>query len=122
VKKILIVDDSPEIRDLVTMTLRRGGRQVFQAQSGEQAVDLAQEHQPDLIMMDIMMPGTVDGLEATRRLKGNALTKNCLVILLTAKGQPHDIEAGYRAGADDYFVKPFSPLELMRKVDSLIGD
>jgi two-component system, OmpR family, phosphate regulon response regulator PhoB len=122
VKKILIVDDSPEIRDLVTMTLRRGGRQVFQAQSGEQAVDLAREHKPDLIMMDIMMPGAVDGLEATRRLKGDVRTRHCTIILLTAKGQPHDIEAGFGAGADDYFIKPFSPLELMRKVDALIGD
>jgi DNA-binding response OmpR family regulator len=121
VKKILIVDDSEEIRDLVTMTLRRADRHVIQAKTGEEAVELAQREKPDLIMMDIMMPGPVDGLEATRALKGDVRTKDCKVIFLTAKGQTEDLEEGFEAGADDYFVKPFSPLALMKKVDALIG-
>jgi two-component system, OmpR family, phosphate regulon response regulator PhoB len=121
VKKILIVDDSEEIRDLVTMTLRRADRHVIQAKTGEEAVELARREKPDLIMMDIMMPGPVDGLEATRVLKGDAQTKHCKVIFLTAKGQTEDLEQGFEAGADDYFVKPFSPLALMKKVDALIG-
>ncbi|MBI5570700.1 MAG: response regulator [Desulfomonile tiedjei] len=120
-KKILIVDDSEEIRDLVTMTLRRADRHVIQAKTGEEAVELARREKPDLIMMDIMMPGPVDGLEATRALKGDVRTKDCKVIFLTAKGQTEDLEEGFEAGADDYFVKPFSPLALMKKVDALIG-
>ena len=120
-KKILIVDDSEEIRDLVTMTLRREDRQVIQAKTGEEAVELARREKPDLIMMDIMMPGPVDGLEATRVLKGDVQTRDCKVIFLTAKGQTEDLELGFKAGADDYFVKPFSPLALMKKVDALIG-
>lgn len=121
-KKILVVDDSQEIRDLVEMTLRRSGRKVLQAENGERAIEMAQKERPDLIMMDIMMPGDIDGLEATAKLKADPRTKNCKVVFLTAKGLTADIEKGFELGASDYFIKPFSPLELMRKVDSLIGE
>lgn len=121
-KKILIVDDSREIRDLVSVTLRRGGREVLEADTGEKAIEIAREHQPDLVMMDIMMPGKIDGFEAVRILKSDERTAHAKVIFLTAKGQRSDMEKGLEVGADDYFVKPFSPLDLMRKVDSIIGD
>jgi len=85
------------------------------------AVDIAKAEKPDLIMMDIMMPGDIDGLEATRIIKSDPETKDCIVIILTAKGQETDKEAGFAAGADGYFIKPFSPLELMRKVDEVLG-
>lgn len=71
-------------------------------------------------MMDIMMPGTIDGLEATRILKNAEGTRDCIVIMLTAMGGRVDMEKGSEVGADDYFVKPFSPLELMRKVDEVL--
>ncbi len=119
-RKILVVDDLQEVRDLVEKTLRTGDRQVLKAENGQKAVEVAKAELPDLILMDIMMPGPVDGLEATSILKNHPETKHCTIIILTAKGQERDIEEGFRAGADDYFVKPFSPLELMRKVDQIL--
>jgi len=119
-KKVLIVDDHPEVRRLVEMTLRVGEYKVFQAQSGQEAIEAAREKKPDLIIMDIMMPGAMDGLEATRMLKNNPETKDISIIMLTAKGQEFDKEKGIEAGADDYFVKPFSPLELIKKVEEVL--
>jgi len=120
-KKILVVDDMSELRELVAKTLARVGCTVLQAGSGEDALRIARDERPDLIMMDVMMPGTIDGLEATRILRSDPRTKGCRIIMLTAKGQAVDITRGLEAGADDYFVKPFSPLELMRKVDEILG-
>ena len=121
IKKILIVDDVQDVRDLVERTLRRDDWEILAAQSGEEAVSLARREKPDLIMMDIMMPGKIDGLEATRILKSDPQTRNCVVIMLTAKGQQTDIDMAAKAGADDYFVKPFSPLQLLQKVDDVLG-
>ena len=120
-KKILIVDDREEVRDLVEATLSRGEYEILKGTSGSQAVEIAKAHRPDLILMDIMMPGPVDGLEATRIIKGDPGTRNCTVILLTAKGQAADREQGIQAGADEYFAKPFSPLELLKKVEQVLG-
>ncbi|GAI82366.1 unnamed protein product, partial [marine sediment metagenome] len=75
----------------------------------------------DLIIMDIMMPGGMDGLEATRILKNGPETKECQIVMLTAKGQSIDSEKGFEAGADVYFVKPFSPLELIKKVEEVLN-
>jgi two-component system phosphate regulon response regulator PhoB len=121
IKKILIVDDVQEVRELVERTLRRDDWEILAAQSGEEAVSLARREKPDLIMMDIMMPGKIDGVEATRILKSDPQTRNCVVIMLTAKGQQTDIDMAAKAGADDYFVKPFSPLQLLQKVDDVLG-
>lgn len=119
-KKILIVDDREEIRDLVERTLRRRDWEILKAESGEAAIAVAKAEKPDLIMMDIMMPGSIDGLEATRILKSHPETKTCKIIILTAKSQPVDMKKADEVGADSYFVKPFSPLELMRKVDDML--
>lgn len=120
-KKILIVDDQEEIRRLVDITLRVENYQILQAESGEEAIEIVKAEKPDLIIMDIMMPGGIDGLEATRILKNDPETKECLIIMLTAKGQSYEMEEGLAAGADDYFAKPFSPLALLKKVAELIG-
>jgi CheY-like chemotaxis protein len=120
-KKILIVDDQEEIRRLVDITLRVENYQILQAESGEEAIEIVKAEKPDLIIMDIMMPGGIDGLEATRILKNDPETKECLIIMLTAKGQSYEREEGLAAGADDYFAKPFSPLVLIKKVEELIG-
>ncbi|MCX5799480.1 MAG: response regulator [Proteobacteria bacterium] len=120
-EKILIVDDQLEVRELVEVTLRVGNYQILQAQSGEEAIEIVRAEKPSLIIMDIMMPGGMDGLEATRILKNDPETKDCKIILLTAKGQQIDIEKGFAAGADDYFIKPFSPLELIKKVEEILG-
>jgi len=120
-KKILIVDDQVEVRELVEVTLRSGDYQVFQAESGEKAIEIARAVKPDLIIMDIMMPGGMDGLEATGALKNDPETNGITIIMLTAKGQEADRKTGLGAGADDYFVKPFSPLELIKKVEEVLG-
>ena len=119
-KKILIVDDEAEIRDLVERTLHAEDRTVLKAENGGKAVEIACAEKPDLIMMDIMMPGSIDGLEATRILKADAQTRDCVVVILTGRDEDIDRERGLKAGADDYLVKPFSPLELMRKVDDVL--
>ena len=120
-KKILVVDDQLEVRELVGVTLRSDDYQVIQAESGEKAVEIARAEKPDLIIMDIMMPGGMDGLEATHIIKNDPETKDCQIVMLTAKGQQVDREKGVEAGADDYFVKPFSPLELIKKVEEILG-
>ena len=120
-KKILIVDDRLEVRELVEVTLRVKEYEILQAPSGEEAIEMVKNEKPDLILMDIMMPGGMDGLEATRMIKNDPETKDCSVIMLTAKGQKIDREKGIEAGADDYFVKPFSPLDLIKKVEEVLG-
>jgi len=121
-KKVLIVDDHAEVRRLVEMTLRVGDYKILQAQNGQEAIEIARNKKPDLIIMDIMMPGNMDGLEATRILKDDPETKDSIIIMLTAKGQEFDKEKGLEAGADDYFTKPFSPLELIKKVEEVLED
>ena len=120
-KKILIVDDQVQIRELVEVTLRLTDYQILQAKSGEEAIEIVKAEKPDLTIMDIMMPGGMDGLEAARIIKNDPETKDCTIIMLTAKGQEADREKGLEAGADDYFTKPFSPLDLIRKVEEILG-
>lgn len=121
-KKILIVDDQSHIRDLVATTLDIGPYQILEASNGLEAIRLAQQEKPDLILLDVMMSeGEMDGFEVCRRLKSDEGTRGCFVVMLTARGQERDIEQGFAAGADAYFVKPFSPLELMIKVDTALG-
>ena len=121
-KKILIVDDQIEVRELVQVTLEIGDYQILTAENGQKAVEIAQIEHPDIILMDIMMPGSeVDGLEACRRLKANPATAEITIVMLSAKGQEADLEAGRKAGADDYFIKPFSPIALIEKVEEVIG-
>lgn len=120
-KKILIVDDQIEVRELVEITLMIGDFTIFKAESGEEAVQIAKKEKPDLIIMDVMMPGGMNGLEATRIIKSYPDNSGVKVIMLTAKGQKNDIEQGLKAGADEYFIKPFSPLDLIRKVEEVLG-
>ncbi|MEW6670252.1 MAG: response regulator [Thermodesulfobacteriota bacterium] len=119
-KKILIVDDREDTVELLEMTLKRGDYKVFRAGSGESALEIAGIQKPDLIIMDVMMPGKIDGLEATRIIKGNPETRHCKVIMISGKGLEVDREAGLQAGAQYYFMKPFSPLELIKQVDEML--
>ncbi len=120
-KKILIVDDQPAVRELVSVTLEIGPYQILAAATGNEALEIARAEMPDLILLDIQMPGgTLDGLDVCRLLKGDPQTRDLFIIMLTAKGQDWDKQAGYEAGADDYIVKPFSPLDLMRKVEAVL--
>ena len=120
-KKILIVDDQAAVRELVSVTLEIGPYQILTAENGDQALDLARAELPDLMLLDVQMPGSLDGLEVCRTLKGSDDTRKIFIIMLTAKGQDWDKEAGVQAGADDYFVKPFSPLSLIERVETVLA-
>jgi two-component system phosphate regulon response regulator PhoB len=122
-KKILIVDDQIEVRELVQVTLEIGDYQILSAENGQEAVRIAQTEHPDIILMDIMMPGSeVDGLEACRQLKSNPATRDITIVMLSAKGQESDIDIGKAAGADDYFTKPFSPIALIEMVEEVMDE
>jgi CheY-like chemotaxis protein len=119
-KKILIVDDQPTIRRLVEISLRTEDRQILEAESGEQAIELAQAERPDLIIMDLMMPGGMDGFEAVEILKADPVTRDCPVLVLTAKDQKAERERAFEVGARDYLAKPFKLDVLVRKVEGLM--
>ena len=114
--KLLIVDDHNELRTLLKMTLEYSDYELYEAENGEVALELVQLLKPKVIILDIMMPGTVDGLEVCRRVKSNPDTAETKVILLSAKGQKEDLRNGEKAGADAYFVKPFSPMSLLESI------
>ncbi len=121
-KKILIVDDQSEVRELVEVTLRIGPYEILQASSGDEALTITRSERPDLVLLDVMMPdSSVDGFEVCRQIKSDPATRNITVVMITARGQEADLEIGKQAGADDYFTKPFSPLQLMNKVEEILG-
>jgi DNA-binding response OmpR family regulator len=117
---ILAVDDDPDILKLVVFRLERSGYVVLQARDGEEALRLALERPPDLFVVDVMMP-KMDGLELVRRLRAEEATSRTPIIMLTARAQDTDLQAGFEAGADDYLRKPFSPLELQARVQAILG-
>lgn len=113
-KKILVVDDHADIRKLIRMTLEFEDHDIREAADGDSALRLVRELQPDLVLLDVMMPGALDGLEVCRRLRAqDGAGAGTRVIMLSARGQACDREAGLQAGADLYLVKPFSPLQLI---------
>jgi two-component system, OmpR family, response regulator ResD len=116
---ILVVDDEPTIADVVSRYLERAGYLARIASDGPGALRSAGEERPDLVVLDLMLPG-MDGLEVMRRLREFGEGPRVLVILLTAKGEHSDRIVGLRLGADDYVVKPFSPAELVARVDAVL--
>jgi len=118
-EKILVVDDEEDILELVRHNLAREGYQVICAATGEKAVDKAQKEKPDLIVLDLMLPG-IDGLQVARTLKADARTRQVPIIMLTAKGEEADIVTGLELGADDYITKPFSPRVLLARIRAVI--
>jgi DNA-binding response OmpR family regulator len=117
---VLVADDDPDILSLVALRLERSGFEVILARDGEQAVAAALEREPDIALLDVMMP-KLDGYEVTERLRSNAATRHIPVILLTARVQEADIARGLEAGADDYVKKPFSTQELRDRVQAALG-
>jgi len=117
--RIVVADDDADIRDLVVFKLRQLGHDVQAVEDGAAAVGAAQQQRPDLVVLDVMMPG-MGGLDATRALRADAELSRVPVILLTARAQESDIEQGFGAGADDYVVKPFSPRELASRVTAVL--
>jgi two-component system, OmpR family, response regulator ResD len=117
-RSVLIVDDEPTIVEVVARYLERAGYRTQTAANGEQALEAAARERPDLVVLDLMMPG-IDGLRVMRRLRDQA-SEPMGVILLTARGEESDRVTGLRLGADDYVVKPFSPVELVARVDAVL--
>jgi DNA-binding response OmpR family regulator len=115
---VLVVDDEPTIAEVVSRYLERAGYRTRVAVDGAQALELVARQRPDLIVLDLMLPG-IDGLEVMRRLRQPERERIGL-ILLTAKGEESDRVIGLRLGADDYVVKPFSPAELVARVDAVL--
>jgi two-component system phosphate regulon response regulator PhoB len=118
-EKILVVDDEEDILELLRFNLSREGCQVLCESSGEGALRLVRSEIPDLIVLDLMLPG-IDGLEVTRRLKNDPNTKHIPIVMLTAKGEEADIVTGLELGADDYVTKPFSPRILVARVRAVL--
>ena len=112
---ILVVDDDPDIARFVEVNLRSAGFDVVVAPDGEEALVKADEIRPDLVLLDVMMP-RIDGFEVAQRLRRNPRTANTCIIMLTAKAQSSDKVLGLTAGADDYIIKPFDPVELLARV------
>jgi two-component system phosphate regulon response regulator PhoB len=116
---ILVVDDEEDIRELVQLNLDREGYRVLTCETGEQAMAVARSKTPDLIVLDLMLPG-IDGLEVCKRLKADSALQQIPVVMLTAKGEESDIVAGLELGADDYITKPFSGKVLVARVRRLL--
>jgi two-component system response regulator ResD len=115
---VLVVDDEPTIGEVVCRYLQRAGYQTHMALDGIEAVEEAAARGPDLVVLDLMLPG-LDGLEAMRRIRALG-GRRTAIILLTARGEESDRVIGLRLGADDYIVKPFSPAELVARVDAVL--
>lgn len=118
-KRVLVVDDQPELRKLITMTLQMGDYEVDEAEDATQGYEKVKSFRPDILLLDVMMPGEMDGYQLCAKLKSDQSFSDLSVVLLTARGQASDIEQGEKAGADRYLVKPFSPLQLVQTVREL---
>ncbi|MBN1296442.1 response regulator [bacterium] len=120
-KKILIVDDQKEIRDLVEVTLSVENYRIFKAANGNEAIEIARREKPGLIIMDISMPDGPNGLEATKVIKSDPEMNAVRVIMLTGLDEEEDQLLGFQAGADEYLTKPFSPLQLINLAIKHLG-
>lgn len=117
--KILLVDDEPDILEIVGYNLKNEGYQVFTANNGLEGVKIAKKVNPHLVLLDIMMP-EMDGIEACEKIRGIKSLENVLISFLTARGEDYSQVAGFDAGADDYITKPVKPKVLISKVKSLL--
>jgi len=118
-KTILVVDDEPAIRDMISTALDVAGYECLQAENAQQAHGMIIDEQPDLVLLDWMMPGT-SGIELIRRLQRDDLTKNVPVIMLTAKTAEDNMVQGLESGADDFITKPFSPRALVARINAVL--
>jgi two-component system phosphate regulon response regulator PhoB len=119
-KRVLIVEDQADIRKLIRMTLEFEPYEIHEAANGTDGLKMATEVLPDLILLDVMMPGDLDGLQVCARVRALPALQTTRVVLLTARGQAQDRDAGQEAGADDYLIKPFSPLQLIETIERLM--
>ena len=118
-KKLIIIEDEPDILELLSYNLKRDGHEVSTASDGLSGLALVKREKPDLVLLDLMLPG-MDGLEICASIKKDPQTQNTLIIMLTAKSEESDIVLGLGVGADDYIAKPFSPRELTARVNAAL--
>jgi CheY-like chemotaxis protein len=119
-KKILLVDDSPTVLLMERLLLQDGPYELLSAASGTEALERALAERPELILMDVVMPG-MDGFEVCRLLRAQEATRTTPIILVTTRGGPEHIEKGYESGCSDYVTKPFDGNELRAKIESFLG-
>lgn len=117
---ILVVDDDPDIRNLISLKLSTAGHEVTAVSDGYGALDAVSNQAPDLVVLDVGMPG-MSGFDVCRALRQQDATAAIAVVLLTAKAQESDVQTGFASGADDYIVKPFSPRELLSRVEAVLA-
>jgi DNA-binding response OmpR family regulator len=119
-KRVLVCDDEPYIVESVSYVVRRAGYEVLVAEDGDAALAAAQRERPDLVFLDIMMPG-LPGDEVCRRLKADPATRGIYVVILTARGQEEDERRARELGADEFMTKPFSPRKLQARLQEILG-
>lgn len=120
-KRILVVEDEEYVRGLLRLTIERAGYQVIEAPDAEEALTLLVEERPNLILLDIQLPG-MNGFELCTRLKTDPMRRQIPVLMLTALSEEAEREQGLKAGADGYVVKPFGPFALLNRIRSVLGD
>jgi DNA-binding response OmpR family regulator len=118
--RVLVADDDRDIRDLVVFKLEQAGYDVLGVDDGLAALEEARRQRPDLLLLDVMMPG-LSGLDVARQVRADPGTADVPIIMLTAKAQESDVETGFAHGADDYVIKPFSPRELVSRVQAVLS-
>jgi DNA-binding response OmpR family regulator len=118
-RRVLVVDDERDIAETILYNLGRNGYDTLVAYNGNDALDLAQRERPDLVVLDLMLPG-IDGTEVARRLKGDPRTSDIPIVMLTAKGEETDVVVGLTIGADDYVTKPFSMKVLLARIVTVL--
>lgn len=119
--RIVVVEDDRDIRELVALILDEEGHTTVATATGPEALQACGHAVPDLVLLDVSLPGQLSGLEVCRRLRSDERMTDVPIMLLTARARTSDVEAGYAAGANDYLVKPFSPSELLRRIEDLLG-
>ena len=120
-KIILVIEDQPEIRKLIRMTMDYDDFEVHEANNGETGLKMVTALRPSVVLLDVMMPGQLDGFQVCERVRANPEIADTPIVMLTARGQQSDMEAGQRAGCTAYLTKPFSPLQLIETVERLTG-
>ncbi len=115
----IVVEDEEDILEVIRFNLEREGYRVVPVKDGEEAVRRVRRDAPDIVLLDLMLPG-LDGLEVCRRLKADEVTRDVPIVMVTAKGEESDVVLGLGLGADDYIVKPFSPRELVARINAVL--
>lgn len=120
-KRVLIVEDQADIRELIRLTLELDAFEIQECENGDDGLLAVASFKPDLVLLDVMMPGALDGLQVCQRIKQSAGTKRTKVVILTARTQVADQQASKQAGADGFLTKPFSPRQLLEMVERQLG-